>query len=86
MKLERSFYTRDAIIVVKELLGRYLVHKTPDSIIISQIVEVEAYKGPKDKVAYSYNCRHPLEWILYLKMDDLHMFFKYMVIIIVLMW
>ena len=86
MKLDRSFYTRDTILVAKELLGCYLVHKTPEGVTKGQIVEVEAYKGPKDKVAYSYNCRHPLEWILYLKMDDLHMFFKYMVIIIVLMW
>jgi DNA-3-methyladenine glycosylase len=58
MKLERSFYTRDTIIVAKELLGCILVHKTTSGITKGKIVEVEAYKGPKDKGAHSYKCRH----------------------------
>ncbi|MGB7969393.1 MAG: DNA-3-methyladenine glycosylase [Methanobacterium sp.] len=58
MKLERSFYSRDTILVAKELLGCYLVHETPDGITKGKIVEVEAYKGPKDKGAHSYKYRH----------------------------
>jgi DNA-3-methyladenine glycosylase len=58
MKLERSFYTRDTITVAKELLGCCLVHETPAGITKGLIVEVEAYKGPKDRGAHSYNCRH----------------------------
>ncbi len=58
MKLERSFYTRDTITVAKELLGCYLIHKTQDGDTIGQIVEVEAYKGSKDKGAHSYKYRH----------------------------
>lgn len=58
MKLERSFYTRDTITVAKELLGCYLIHKTPDGTTKGQIVEVEAYKGPEDKGSHSYNFRH----------------------------
>lgn len=58
MKLERSFYTRDTITVAKELLGCYLVHKTAAGVTKGQIVEVETYKGPKDKGAHSYRCRH----------------------------
>ena len=58
MKLDRSFYTRDTILVAKELLGCYLIHKTPEGITKGQIVEVEAYKGPKDKGAHSYKYRH----------------------------
>ncbi len=58
MKLERSFYTRDTIIVAKELLGCILVHNTASGITKGRIVEVEAYKGPKDKGAHSYKCRH----------------------------
>ncbi len=58
MKLKRNFYIRDTITVAKELLGCCLVHKTPAGITKGQIVEVEAYKGPKDRGAHSYNCRH----------------------------
>jgi DNA-3-methyladenine glycosylase len=58
MKLKRSFYTRDTIIVAKELLGCILVHKTASGSTKGKIVEVEAYKGPNDKGAHSYKCRH----------------------------
>ena len=58
MKLERSFYTRDTITVAKELLGCYLVHETTAGVTKGKIVEVEAYKGPKDKGAHSYRYRH----------------------------
>ncbi len=54
-KLPRSFYLRDTIVVSKDLLGKYLVHKTQEGITAGKIVEVEAYIGPGDKAAHSYN-------------------------------
>jgi DNA-3-methyladenine glycosylase len=48
-KLPRSFYDRDTILVAKDLLGKYLVHKKR----IGRIVEVEAYLGPHDLAAHS---------------------------------
>lgn len=56
-KLEREFYNRDSVTVAKELLGKYLVHKIDKEEIIGKIVEVEAYMGPEDKAAHSYNNR-----------------------------
>lgn len=56
-KLQREFYNRDSVTVAKELLGKYLVHKVNGKELIGKIVEVEAYMGPTDKAAHSYNNR-----------------------------
>lgn len=56
-KLPRSFYERDTLTVAKELLGKYLIHNSLNGRTIGKIVEVEAYIGPKDKAAHSYNGR-----------------------------
>jgi DNA-3-methyladenine glycosylase len=54
-KLSRDFYNRSSIDVAKDLLGKYLVHILEGVEIIGRIVEVEAYMGPIDKAAHSYN-------------------------------
>ncbi len=54
MKLGRSFYTDDVLEVAQKLLGKVLVHETPDGITKGRIVEVEAYNGLNDKAAHSY--------------------------------
>ncbi len=66
MKLERSFYERNTLIVAKELLGCILVHITPEGATKGRIVETEAYMGPEDKGAHSYGGRHTL------RMDPLY--------------
>jgi len=52
-KLPRSFYDRDTIVVARELLGKYLVHRSRRVERIGRIVEVEAYLGPHDLAAHS---------------------------------
>ena len=56
-KLNREFYNRNSLIVAKELLGKYLVNNIEGTQFIGKIVEVEAYMGPDDKAAHSYNNR-----------------------------
>lgn len=57
IKLDREFYSRSAIEVAKELLGKYMVHRINGLELIVRIVETEAYMGPEDKAAHSYNNR-----------------------------
>ncbi|MBP3459722.1 MAG: DNA-3-methyladenine glycosylase [Lachnospiraceae bacterium] len=54
MKLNRSFYTEDVLKVAEKLLGKILVHESPEGITKGKIVEVEAYNGLTDKAAHSY--------------------------------
>jgi DNA-3-methyladenine glycosylase len=59
-KLGREFYTRsDTLRVARELLGkRLVVHgATAGERVSGIIVETEAYMGPEDKGAHSYNNR-----------------------------
>lgn len=58
MKLKRSFYERDTLIVARELLGCILIHISPEGTVKGRIVETEAYMGPEDKGAHSYKGRH----------------------------
>lgn len=52
-KLPRQFYDRDTIEVARELLGKWLVHRSENLQRIGKIVEVEAYLGEHDLAAHS---------------------------------
>ena len=56
-KLSRNFYQKDALTLAPALLGKILVHESEDVITSGVIVETEAYCGPKDKAAHTFNNR-----------------------------
>ncbi|MFN3168924.1 MAG: DNA-3-methyladenine glycosylase [Phycisphaeraceae bacterium] len=55
-RLPRVFYQRDTVAVARGLLGQLLVRQLDDGTRVSGlIVETEAYLGPEDAAAHTYN-------------------------------
>lgn len=52
MRLSRDFYTRNTILVARDLLGKILVYNEGETIYKGKIVEIEAYIGSKDDGAH----------------------------------
>lgn len=53
-KVNNNFFDEDARIIAKKLLGRYLVRKYDDKVIVGKIVETESYIGSIDKACHAY--------------------------------
>lgn len=55
--LPLTFYQQPTLQLAKALLGKLLVKETNEGIAAGWIVETEAYIGPHDRAAHSYNNR-----------------------------
>ncbi|NHM31851.1 DNA-3-methyladenine glycosylase [Neobacillus terrae] len=55
--IDKNFFNQPTLELAQSLLGCLLVKETPDGIAAGYIVETEAYKGPVDRAAHSYENR-----------------------------
>ncbi|WLR50813.1 DNA-3-methyladenine glycosylase [Bacillus tianshenii] len=55
--LEQSYFEKPTLELAKDLLGKLLVKETEEGTASGWIVETEAYIGPMDRAAHSYNNR-----------------------------
>lgn len=52
--VDREFFQQDTERLARSLLGTILAHETPEGLTAGRVVEVEMYRGVKDRAAHSH--------------------------------
>lgn len=76
-KLKRGFFTRDLLLVARELLGKILVKNDNGESLSGRIVEVEAYDGDIDEAAHTFIGLTKRNEIMYSEGGYLYVYFTY---------
>ncbi len=63
--IAREFYQREPSLVAQDLLGKYLVRKIDQSLLIGKIIETEAYLGKNDPAAHGFKGKTRRNTILF---------------------
>jgi len=65
VRLKRNFYTRKALEVAPDLLGKLLVRKFSTKTINYKITETEAYCGEEDQASHAFKGKTPRTKVMY---------------------
>lgn len=77
-RLDENFFTRDALVVAPDLLGKHLVRRLDDGTISSFIItEVEVYRGEEDLGCHARKGKTKRTEIMYAKGGCLYIYLIY---------
>jgi DNA-3-methyladenine glycosylase len=75
--LTREFFSRDAVTVARDLLGKLFIRREGKRLVAGRIVEDEAYLGALDPAAHAYNGRTPRNAVLFGPPGHAYVYFIY---------
>jgi DNA-3-methyladenine glycosylase len=77
-RLTKDFYTRDVLLVARELIGKELIARLPDNSFQKFLItEVEAYRGEDDKACHASKGRTRRTEVMYHKGGKIYVYFVY---------
>lgn len=76
-RLEEAFYRRECLEVAQDLVGKVLVHSTPQGDLRLRISETEAYCGESDTACHAYKGRTKRTEVLYAKAGTVYVYLCY---------
>ena len=77
MKLDYTFFHRPCLDVAKDLVGKVLVHETPEGQIRLRIAETEAYCGEEDTACHAHKGRTNRTEVLYWDAGTIYVYLCY---------
>jgi DNA-3-methyladenine glycosylase len=76
-RLGRTFFARDTLLVAQGLLGHTLYVESEEGVAGGRIVEVEAYRGPRDPGSHAYRGKTPRNTVMFGPAGHLYVYFTY---------
>ena len=75
--LDKRFFNRNAVVVARDLIGKYLVGKTKGKTTACKITETEAYDGPKDKASHASRGKTARNAVMFGEAGRFYVYFVY---------